>query len=99
MFSKNLRHQAPVQAAEDDMITQFETGPKIQFTLLVDFLLDSMYEDDFDALPGRVIEHKWRPCRFKNATFCMVCGKLISSLGECPEEIPSDRTGFLFCFL
>ena len=53
-----------------------------------------MYEDDFDQMPGRVVEHKWRPCRFKNATFCMVCGKLISSLGECPEEIPSDRRGF-----
>jgi len=53
-----------------------------------------MYEDDFDQMPGRVIEHKWRPCRFKNATFCMVCGKLISSLGECPEELPSDRRGF-----
>ncbi|CAG5096060.1 Oidioi.mRNA.OKI2018_I69.XSR.g14459.t2.cds [Oikopleura dioica] len=77
--NKNLRQgkNNALEAVDEDMASQFET--------------DSMYDDDdFDNIPGRVIEHKWRPCRFKNATFCMVCGKLTSSLGECPEEIPAD---------
>jgi len=38
-------------------------------------------------------DHIWRPCIFKNATFCMVCGKLMSQLGEVPldaeKNVPS----------
>ena len=54
-------------------------------------------------------KHDWQMCMFKDPTFCLVCGKIISSLGGVPldeeNNVPLcaikhgpllDRTGYRF---
>lgn len=47
--------------------------------------------NDFES--AKMPEHEWVPCSFKNATFCMICGKLTSQLGEIPltaeKQVPT----------
>jgi len=64
------------------------------------------------AMPGMNLEendgkHYWLKCMFKNPTFCLVCGKIVSVLGDVPRDeenrVPEsaikygplvDRTGY-----
>ena len=44
------------------------------------------------AMPGMNLEendgkHYWLKCMFKNPTFCLVCGKIVSVLGNVPSSL------------
>ena len=44
------------------------------------------------AMPGMNLEendgkHYWLKCMFKNPTFCLVCGKIVSVLGSVPNSM------------
>ena len=41
-------------------------------------------------------DHVWVPCYFKNATFCMVCGKLTSQLGEIPLDESNQVASYVY---
>ena len=73
-------------------LTIIEEAKTIQEIELETQYIDQSAEFDTKKMP----DHEWIPCVFKNATFCMVCGKLTSQLGLVPMDAMNNVMNYAY---
>jgi len=53
-------------------------------------------QEEEDLALRKMPQHEWVSCQYKTATFCMICGKLTSQLGEVPIDDQNNVPAYVY---